>query len=249
MQNKILIANRGEIALRIIRACKELGIGCVAVYAKGDENSLHVKFADEAVCIGPAPAAESYLNMNNLISAAVASGCNAIHPGYGFLAENDKFATIVERCNLKFIGPGSEVMARLGNKSEARKLAKDLGIPVVEGSDGPVEDAESAATIAARIGYPVLIKAVSGGGGKGISIIKSEEELFRLFELTRHEAEVNFGNSQVYIEKYIERPRHIEVQIIADRSGHVIQLGERDCSIQRRHQKLLEESPSPVVDS
>ncbi len=247
MQNKILIANRGEIALRIIRACKELGIGCVAVYAKGDENSLHVKFADEAVCIGPAPAAESYLNMNNLISAAVASGCNAIHPGYGFLAENDKFATIVERCNLKFIGPGSEVMARLGNKSEARKLAKDLGIPVVEGSDGPVEDAESAATIAARIGYPVLIKAVSGGGGKGISIIKSEEELFRLFELTRHEAVVNFGNSQVYIEKYIENPRHIEVQVIADAYGNTVHLGERDCSVQRRNQKIIEESPSPFV--
>lgn len=208
MQNKILIANRGEIALRIIRACKELGIGCVAVYAKGDENSLHVKFADEAVCIGPAPAAESYLNMNNLISAAVASGCNAIHPGYGFLAENDKFATIVERCNLKFIGPGSEVMARLGNKSEARKLAKDLGIPVVEGSDGPVEDAESAATIAARIGYPVLIKAVSGGGGKGISIIKSEEELLDYSNL-RATRPRSISGTHRFISKNISKTRAI----------------------------------------
>jgi acetyl-CoA carboxylase biotin carboxylase subunit len=247
MPNKILIANRGEIALRVIRACKELGIGCVAVYARGDEDSLHVKFADEAVCVGPANAAESYLNMNNIISAAVASGCNAIHPGYGFLAENDRFATIVERCNLKFIGPSGAVMARLGNKSEARRLAKELGIPTVEGSDGPVENVATAAGIAARIGYPVLIKAVSGGGGKGISIINNTEELYRLFELTRHEAEVNFGDSQVYIEKYIENPRHIEVQIIADSFGNTVHLGERDCSVQRRNQKIIEEAPSPFV--
>ncbi|HHZ18326.1 MAG TPA: acetyl-CoA carboxylase biotin carboxylase subunit [Acholeplasmataceae bacterium] len=247
MPNKILIANRGEIALRVIRACKELGIGCVAVYARGDEDSLHVKFADEAVCVGPANAAESYLNMNNIISAAVASGCNAIHPGYGFLAENDRFATIVERCNLKFIGPSGAVMARLGNKSEARRLAKELGIPTVEGSDGPVENVATAAGIAARIGYPVLIKAVSGGGGKGISIINNTEELYRLFELTRHEAEVNFGDSQVYIEKYIENPRHIEVQIIADSFGNTVHLGERDRSVQRRNQKIIEEAPSPFV--
>jgi acetyl-CoA carboxylase biotin carboxylase subunit len=247
MPNKILIANRGEIALRVIRACKELGIGCVAVYARGDEDSLHVKFADEAVCVGPANAAESYLNMNNIISAAVAAGCNAIHPGYGFLAENDRFATIVERCNLKFIGPSGAVMARLGNKSEARRLAKELGIPTVEGSDGPVENVATAAGIAARIGYPVLIKAVSGGGGKGISIINNTEELYRLFELTRHEAEVNFGDSQVYIEKYIENPRHIEVQIIADSFGNTVHLGERDCSVQRRNQKIIEEAPSPFV--
>lgn len=247
MPNKILIANRGEIALRVIRACKELGIGCVAVYARGDEDSLHVKFADEAVCVGPANAAESYLNMNNIISAAVASGCNAIHPGYGFLAENDRFATIVEQCNLKFIGPSGAVMARLGNKSEARRLAKELGIPTVEGSDGPVENVATAAGIAARIGYPVLIKAVSGGGGKGISIINNTEELYRLFELTRHEAEVNFGDSQVYIEKYIENPRHIEVQIIADSFGNTVHLGERDCSVQRRNQKIIEEAPSPFV--
>lgn len=247
MPNKILIANRGEIALRVIRACKELGIGCVAVYARGDEDSLHVKFADEAVCVGPANAAESYLNMNNIISAAVASGCNAIHPGYGFLAENDRFATIVERCNLKFIGPSGAVMARLGNKSEARRLAKELGIPTIEGSDGPVENVATAAGIAARIGYPVLIKAVSGGGGKGISIINNTEELYRLFELTRHEAEVNFGDSQVYIEKYIENPRHIEVQIIADSFGNTVHLGERDCSVQRRNQKIIEEAPSPFV--
>ncbi|MCK9536857.1 MAG: acetyl-CoA carboxylase biotin carboxylase subunit [Bacilli bacterium] len=248
MQNKILIANRGEIALRIIRACKELGIGCVAIYSNSDENSLHVKFADEAICVGPAHASESYLNMNNIISAAVSTGCNAIHPGYGFLAENDKFATIVEKCNLKFIGPTSDAMAKLGNKSMARRIAKEVDIPIVEGSDGPVEDLAAAITVAKHIGYPILIKAVSGGGGKGISIIKNEEELVRLFDLTRHEAEANFGNSQVYIEKYIENPRHIEVQIIADAYGNMVHLGERDCSIQRRNQKMIEEAPSPFVN-
>lgn len=249
MQNKILIANRGEIALRIIRACKELGISCVAVYSKADESSLHVKYADEAICVGEAHAVDSYLNMNNIISAAISTGCNAIHPGYGFLAENEKFAKIVEKCKLKLIGPTSEIMKKLGNKTLARKIAKDIGIPVAEGSDGPVDDIAVAETVADRIGYPVLIKAVSGGGGKGISIIYNQEELRKLFELTRHEAEVNFGNSQVYIEKYIENPRHIEVQIIADVFGNTVHLGERDCSIQRRNQKMIEEAPSPFVNN
>ena len=247
IQNKILIANRGEIALRIIRACKELGIGCVAVYSKADEYSLHVKFADEAICIGGADAKTSYLSMNNIISAAVSTGCNAIHPGYGFLAENDKFATIVEKCNMKFIGPNSTTMLKLSNKSVARQIARQLGISVAEGSDGPVSNINEAIEIAEKIGYPILIKAVSGGGGKGISIIKDSKELNRLYDMTRHEAEANFGNSEVYIEKYIENPHHIEVQVIADNYGNVVYLGERDCSIQRRNQKIVEEAPSPFV--
>ncbi len=248
MQNKILIANRGEIAVRIIRACKELGIGQVVVYSKADKDSLHVKLADEAICIGEAKSSESYLNKTNIISAAIATGCNAIHPGYGFLAENDEFVEMVEQCNLKFIGPSSEVIKKLGNKVEAKKIAKEAGVPVVEGSNGIVENLEEAKQIAKQITYPILIKACNGGGGKGISIVRSEDDLIKIFELTKQEASVNFGDSGVYIEKYIENPHHIEVQILADSKGNVIHLGERDCSIQRRNQKIIEESPSPYID-
>ncbi len=248
MQNKVLIANRGEIAIRIIRACKELGIGQVAVYSKADKDSLHVKLADEAICIGEASSSESYLNMTNLISAAISTGCNAIHPGYGFLSENEKFAEMVEKCNIKFIGPSSEVIHKLGNKIEAKRLARAANLPVVEGSDGVVENLESAKEIAKKVTYPILIKARNGGGGKGISIIRNENELVKMFELTKQEAEANFGDSGVYIEKYIENPHHIEIQILADSFGNIVHLGERDCSVQRRNQKVIEESPSPYVD-
>ncbi|NLC95145.1 MAG: acetyl-CoA carboxylase biotin carboxylase subunit [Bacilli bacterium] len=247
MQNKVLVANRGEIALRIIRACKELGISTVAVYSTADKDSLHVKFADEAICIGSEKSANSYLNINNIISAAIATGCNAIHPGYGFLSENEKFAEIVEKCNIKFIGPSSKVIEQCGNKANARKIAQACGVPVVKGSDGIVSNLGEALTIAQEVGYPILIKAVNGGGGKGISIVKNEEELKRTFERTMLEAYANFGDRSVYIEKLIENPRHIEIQILADSYGNVIHLGERDCSIQRRNQKIIEETPSPFV--
>jgi acetyl-CoA carboxylase biotin carboxylase subunit len=248
MPNKVLIANRGEIAVRIIRACKELGIPSVAVYSKVDKDCLHVKLADEALCVGDARSSDSYLHINNIISAAVATGCNAIHPGYGFLSENDKFVEIVEKCKLKFIGPSSEAIRKLGNKTHAKQIAKSLNIPVVEGSDGTVQSLDEAVKIAKQIGYPLLIKAVSGGGGKGISIIKNEDDLVTLFNRTRQEAEANFGDGSVYIERFIESPRHIEMQILADSFGNVVYLGERDCSIQRRNQKMIEESPSPFVN-
>lgn len=249
MQNKVLVANRGEIAIRIIRACKELGISQVAVYSKADKDSLHVKFADEAICIGEEKSVDSYLNMTNIISAAIATGCNAIHPGYGFLAENDKFAEMVEKCNLKLIGPASVVIKKLGNKIEAKKIAQEENIPVVEGSNDIIEDLEVAKEIAGRLEYPILIKAKSGGGGKGICIIKNVDELVKSFELTKQEALANFGDSSVYIEKYIENPRHIEIQVLADSFGNVVYLGERDCSIQKRNQKVIEEAPSPYIDS
>lgn len=248
MANKILIANRGEIAVRIIRACKELGVGSVAVYSKVDQSSLHVKLADEAICVGEAHSAESYLHINNIISAALSTGCNAIHPGYGFLSENEKFVSIVEKCNLNFIGPSSDAISKLGNKALAKQIAKDAGIPVVEGSNGIVETLEDAIVIANRIGYPLLIKAVSGGGGKGISLITNQQDLETLFNRTCQEALANFGDSSVYIEKFIESPRHIEMQILADKYGNAVYLGERDCSIQRRNQKMIEESPSPFVN-
>lgn len=247
MKNKVLIANRGEVAVRIIRACKELGISCVAVYSKADSESLHVKFADEAICIGDARSQTSYLNINNIISAAVATGCNAVHPGYGFLSENEKFVDIVEKCNIKFIGPSSKVIKQLGNKSMARKMAKEANVPIVMGSDGIVSDALVGVRIAKSIGYPVLIKAVNGGGGKGISIVREEKEFKKTFETTKMEAVANFGDGSLYIEKYIENPRHIEVQILADQYGNVIHLGERDCSVQRRNQKMIEEAPSPFI--
>ncbi len=247
MKNKVLIANRGEIAVRIIRACKELGISCVAVYSTADKDSVHVKFADEAICIGSARSNNSYLNMNHIISAAIATGCNAIHPGYGFLSENEKFAEIVKKCNIKFIGPSHEVLAKLGNKSMAKKIAKESQVPVVLGSEGVVETFSEGIKIANLIGYPILIKAVSGGGGKGISIVREENEFKQAFETTVMEAEANFGDKSVYVEKFIENPRHIEVQILADSFGHVIHLGERDCSVQRRNQKMVEEAPSPFI--
>ena len=247
MANKILIANRGEIAVRIIRACKELGIACVAVYSTADKDSLHVKLADEAICIGGEPSSASYLNMNNIISAAIATGCNAIHPGYGFLSENEKFVEIVEKCNIKFIGPRSDSISRLGNKAEARKIAKTNLVPIVPGSD-IINSLEEAIEVTNKIGFPILIKAVNGGGGKGISIIRSHNELKSSFARTKLEAKANFGDDNVYIEKYIENPHHIEVQILADKYGNTIYLGERDCSMQKRNQKMIEESPSLIVD-
>ncbi|MGD9910157.1 MAG: acetyl-CoA carboxylase biotin carboxylase subunit [Candidatus Izemoplasmatales bacterium] len=247
MHNKVLIANRGEIAVRIIRACKELGIKTVAVYSTADEHNLQVKFADEAICIGKERSSDSYLNMNRILSAAISSGCNAIHPGYGFLSENEKFVQIIEECNLTFIGPKSEVIAKLGNKSEARKMAKKCNIPIVEGSDGALESAEEGLEIASRIGYPVLLKALNGGGGKGMAVVRQEEDFVKLFHQTQMEAKANFGDDQVYLEKFIENARHIEIQLIGDNFGNVIHLGERDCSMQRRNQKMIEESPSPVM--
>lgn len=249
MANKVLIANRGEIAVRIIRACKELGIACVAIYSKADKDSLHVKLADEAICVGEESSSASYLNMNNIISAAIATGCTAIHPGYGFLAENEKFVEIVEKCNLKFIGPRSDSIAKLGNKAVARKIAKANLVPTVPGSDGVVSSLEEAVAITNKIGYPILIKAANGGGGKGISIIRSHSELKSSFARTKLEAKANFGMEDVYIEKYIENPHHIEIQILADKFGNTIHLGERDCSLQKRNQKMVEESPSLIVDA
>lgn len=248
MINKILIANRGEIAVRIILACKELGIRSVAVYSKADENSLHVKLADEAICIGEAHAKGSYLHMNNIISAAVATGCNAIHPGYGFLSENEKFASMVESCNLKFIGPSSATLAKVGNKAMAKEIAKIAGLRVVEGSVGAVRDLNEAMEIANKIGFPVMIKAVNGGGGKGITVVNSMEELTKEFERTSLEAKASFDNSELYIEKHIKNPHHIEVQILADSFGNIIHLGERDCSIQRRNQKIIEEAPCLLIN-
>ncbi len=247
MFSKILIANRGEIALRIIRACKELGIPTVAVYSTVDENALHTVFADEAVCIGPPPSNESYLNPVRIISAAEITGADAIHPGYGFLAENPSFAEMCESCDIRFIGPPADVIRRMGDKSEAKLAMKEAGVPVVPGSDGVVESVEDALRIAADIGYPVMLKAVAGGGGKGMRIVRDAESMENSFMMASAEAEAAFGNPGLYIEKYIESPRHIEIQLLADNYGNVIHLGERECSIQRRHQKLIEEAPSPIV--
>ncbi len=249
MFSKILIANRGEIALRIIRACHELGIRTVAVYSQADRNSLHVRFADEAICIGQASSVHSYLNIPAIISAAEITDVEAIHPGYGFLAENAHFAEICESCKIAFIGPTPENIRLMGDKMAARTTMQKAGLPIVPGSRSIIKNKEEALKTAKSIGYPVIIKAVAGGGGKGMRICHNDLTLVSSLLTAQSEAEANFGNSSVYIEKYIERPRHIEVQIIADRAGHILQLGERDCSIQRRHQKLLEESPSPVVDS
>ncbi|MDD5120107.1 MAG: acetyl-CoA carboxylase biotin carboxylase subunit [Candidatus Omnitrophica bacterium] len=249
MFSKILIANRGEIALRIIRACHELGIRTVAVYSQADRSSLHVRFADEAICIGQSSSSSSYLNIPAIISAAEITDVEAIHPGYGFLAENAHFAEICESCKIAFIGPTPENMRLMGDKMAARTTMQKAGLPIVPGSRAIIKNKEEALKTAKSIGYPVIIKAAAGGGGKGMRICHNDLTLVSSLLTAQTEAEANFGNSSVYIEKYIERPRHIEVQIIADRSGHILQLGERDCSIQRRHQKLLEESPSPVVDS
>ncbi|MBU0502903.1 MAG: acetyl-CoA carboxylase biotin carboxylase subunit [Candidatus Omnitrophota bacterium] len=249
MFSKILIANRGEIALRIIRACKELGIRTVAVYSQADKNSLHVRFADEAVCIGQPASSKSYLNIPSIISAAEITDVEAIHPGYGFLAENSHFAEICESCNIKFIGPTAENIRMMGDKMNARNTMQKAGLPIIPGSTGIIKNKDEAVKIAKRIGYPVIIKASAGGGGKGMRICHNDITLASSFMTAQSEAEVNFGNPAVYIEKYLEKPRHIEIQILADNYGHVLHLGERDCSIQRRHQKLLEESPSLAVDS
>ncbi|APF18882.1 acetyl-CoA carboxylase, biotin carboxylase [Caldithrix abyssi DSM 13497] len=248
MFKKILIANRGEIALRIIRACREMGIQTVAVHSEADGDSLHVRLADEAVCIGSAQSNESYLNPVRIIAAAEITGADAIHPGYGFLAENADFAEMCESSNLTFIGPPARVIRDMGNKSKAKELMKKSGVPVVPGSEGVVESLEQGIKIAGEVGYPIILKAVSGGGGRGMRIIRSEDEFESNFQMAQAEARGAFGDPSMYIEKFIEEPRHIEIQVMADSHGNVIHLGERECSIQRRHQKLIEEAPSPVVD-
>ncbi len=248
MFSKILIANRGEIALRIIRACKELGIRTVAVYSQADKSSLHVRFADEAICIGQAQSSSSYLNIPAIISAAEIADVEAIHPGYGFLAENSHFAEICESCQITFIGPTPENIKLMGDKMAARATMQKAGIPIIPGSFTEIKNKEEALKISKKIGYPVIIKAVAGGGGKGMRICHNDITLISSLMIARQEAEANFGNASVYIEKYIDKPRHVEIQILADKYGHIVYLGERDCSIQRRHQKLLEESPSPSID-
>lgn len=247
MFKKILIANRGEIALRVICACKELGIKAVAVYSEADRNSLHVRFADEALCIGPARAAESYLNIPAVISAAEIANVDAIHPGYGLLSENANFAHVCESSGLKFIGPPPEIIRMMGEKDKARQAMKRCGVPILPGSDGVIATAEEALEWALQVGFPVIVKASAGGGGRGMRVIRSAEELPHMFHAAHSEAASAFGNGDLYMEKFIERPRHIEFQILADEHGNVVSLGERDCSIQRRHQKLIEESPSPSV--
>ena len=246
--NKILIANRGEIAVRIIRACKEMNIKTVAVYSTADKDSLHTKLADEAICIGDAPSQKSYLNIQNIIEAANISRSDSIHPGYGFLSENAKFAKICEESNIKFIGPKSEVIDALGNKSHSKELMKKCGIPVIPGSDGSVKSLEEAKKISKKIGYPVMLKASSGGGGKGIRVVFEEKDLEKNYILVKQEAKNSFNDDEIYLEKYIENPRHVEIQILADEFGNVIHLGERDCTIQRNHQKIIEETPSPIID-
>jgi len=249
MFEKILVANRGEIAVRIIRACKELNIRSVAVYSEPDANSMHVQMADEAICIGKGASSESYLRIDRIISAAEISDVDAIHPGYGFLSENAHFADVCESCNIRFIGPSSRAMNALEDKAVSRVLAKKAGVPVPPGSDGLVENEQDALATARRIGYPVMIKAVAGGGGRGMRVAHNDISLVKGYHTARSEAEKAFGNSGVYIEKFIENPHHIEFQIIADNRGNILHLGERDCSIQRRNQKLLEETPSPLIDN
>lgn len=247
MIQKVLIANRGEIALRIIRACRELGIKTLAVYSEADVQSLHVQLADEAICIGGPRSADSYLRGDRIISAAEIADVDAIHPGYGFLSENAKFAEQCESCNIKFIGPKSKSIRMMGDKSIAKDTVRKAGVPIVPGSDGPVESEAEAVKIARKIGYPVIIKAVAGGGGRGMRIAHNDVSFAKEYHVARNEAEKAFGNGAVYIEKYIQNPRHIEFQILADSHGKVLHLGERDCSVQRRHQKLIEESPSPFL--
>ena len=248
MFKKILIANRGEIALRIIRACRELGVPTVAIYSEPDRESLHVRFADEDVCIGPASPSQSYLDPKRIVAAAEVTGADAVHPGYGFLAENADFADICAECGLTFIGPPGDVIRQMGDKALARGMMKEAGVPVMPGSDGAVSDAQEIRTIADRIGYPVMIKAAGGGGGRGMRICRQAGELERSVQAAQTEAQMSFGNSAVYLEKYLERPRHVEFQILGDSAGNLIHLGDRDCTIQRRHQKLVEESPSTAID-
>ncbi len=247
MFNKILIANRGEIALRIIRSCKELGIKTVAVHSDVDSEALHVKLADESICIGPANPTESYLNITSLMSAAEVTDADAIHPGYGFLAENSAFREVCDTCGIKFIGPDAENIRLMGNKVKAREIMKEAGVPVLPGSEGGVRDEKQAVEIARELGFPVIVKASAGGGGKGMKIVHNPTGLGNAFLTAKAEAKAAFGDDEVYIEKFIERPRHVEIQIMADRYGNVIHLGERECSIQRRHQKLFEEAPCPVM--
>lgn len=247
MYNKILIANRGEIAVRIIRACREMGIRTVAVYSEADREALHTQLADEAICIGKAESSDSYLNMERILSATIASKAEAVHPGFGFLSENSRFAKMCEKCNVDFIGPSADVISRMGNKSEAKNTMRKAGIPVIPGTQNPVRRAEEALKAAEEIGYPVMIKASSGGGGKGMRVAYSREEFEKLFTVALQESVHAFSDDSMYLERFIENPRHIEVQILGDRYGHIIHLGERDCSIQRRHQKMIEESPCAAI--
>jgi len=248
MFEKVLVANRGEIAVRIIRACKELNIRTVAVYSEADANSMHVQMADEAICIGGPPASESYLRIDRIISAAEITDVDAIHPGYGFLSENTHFAEVCDSCNIRFIGPSPRAMQSLADKAVSRMLAKRVGVPTPPGSDGAVDKEQDALAIAKRIGYPVMIKAVAGGGGRGMRVAHNDISLVKGYHTARSEAEKAFGNSGVYIEKFIENPHHIEIQVLGDNKGHIIHLGERDCSIQRRNQKVVEEAPSPLLE-
>jgi acetyl-CoA carboxylase biotin carboxylase subunit len=248
MFEKVLVANRGEIAVRIIRACKELNVRTVAVYSEADANSMHVQMADEAICIGKAAAGDSYLRIDRLVSAAEIADVDAIHPGYGFLSENAHFADVCESCNIRFIGPSSRAMNAMADKAVSRALAKKAGVATPPGSDGVVDNEQDALNVAKRIGYPVMIKAIAGGGGRGMRVAHNDISLVKGFHTARTEAEKAFGNSGVYVEKFIENPHHIEFQILGDNKGHVIHLGERDCSIQRRNQKVVEESPSPLID-
>ena len=247
MFNKILIANRGEIALRVIRTCREMGIGTVAVYSKADEESLHVKFADEAVCIGPAPSAESYLKIPNIIAAAEITNADAIHPGYGFLSENAKFSKICDEHKIKFIGASADMISKMGDKATAKATMKAAGVPTIPGSEGLIKDFIQCKKLAKKVGYPVMLKATAGGGGKGMRAVWSEDDLQKAWDSARQEAKASFGNDGMYMEKLIEEPRHIEIQVVGDSFGKACHLSERDCSVQRRHQKLTEETPSPFM--
>ena len=249
MLKKVLIANRGEIAVRIIRACREMGIKTVAVYSEADINAIHTRLADEAVCIGPAQANKSYLNIKNILEAAVLTGCDSIHPGYGFLSESSHFAKVCEESNIEFIGPSSKLIDLMGSKTNSKELMEKVGVPVLPGSKGSVKSLEEALKISDNIGYPVMIKASNGGGGKGIRRVENREQLEEAYEIVKKESKISFGNDDIYIEKCIENPRHVEIQILADKFGNVICLVERDCTIQRKHQKILEETPSTVVDN
>ncbi len=248
MLKKVLVANRGEIAVRIIRACREMGIHTVAIYSEADKTALHKSLADEAICVGPAISTKSYLNIKNIIEAACLTGCDSIHPGFGFLSENSNFAQICDEIGIKFIGPNYKLIELMGNKSKAKETMKAVGIPVIEGSDGILLSKEEAIQIANKIKYPVILKASAGGGGKGIRIAYTKEELEKAYEIVKKEAKTSFNDDSIYLEKYIENPRHVEIQILADEHKNCIHLGERDCSIQRRNQKIIEETPSPVID-
>ncbi|MET3684311.1 acetyl-CoA carboxylase biotin carboxylase subunit [Alkalibacillus flavidus] len=248
MINKVLVANRGEIAVRIIRACKELGIETVAIFSEADRESLHVQIADEAYCVGPILSKDSYLNKTNIMSVAKLTNCDAIHPGYGFLSENADFAELCEECNVTFIGPSADAISRMGTKDVARETMREAGVPIVPGSDGIIENEDEGRRVAEEIGYPVIIKATAGGGGKGIRVARDEDELVQGIRVTQNEAETAFGNPGVYLEKFIEDFRHVEIQVLADKHGNTVHLGERDCTVQRRLQKLIEETPSPAID-